>query len=47
MIVDQKRKVWKIKTDQGSYLNVKLDVSITALIKAYSCNIKEFIFVKA
>lgn len=37
----------KNKIDQDSYLNVELDGSITALIKAYSCNIKEHILVKA
>lgn len=35
-----KGNVWKIKIDQGSYSNVELDESVTALIKVDSCNIK-------
>lgn len=42
-----KGNVWKIKIDQGSYSNVELDESVTALIKVDSCNIKEYILVKA
>ena len=38
--------MWKIKIDQGSYLNVELDGSVTALIQVYSYNIKEYILVK-
>lgn len=42
-----KGKAWKIKIDQGSYLDVELDGSVTALIKVYRCNVKESILVKA
>lgn len=43
--MDQEKKVWVVKIDQDSYLNVELDESVTALIKVYSCNI-EYILVK-
>lgn len=36
--MDKKKKVWIVKIDQDSYLNVELDESVTALIKVYSCN---------
>lgn len=42
-----KGKVWKIKIDRGGYSNVELDESVTALIKVYSCNVKEYILLKA